>query len=183
MCRALRSRRGARKSTSAAPMAGWRRTLPRPRRPNPPEFFGGDGGLLSTGPDYLRFLRMLLAGGTLEGARILRPETVAEMARNQIGDLAVQPMRSALPAMSNNVDLFPGQVLRWGLGFLINTEAVPGRRAVGSLAWAGLNNTWYWIDPASGVCGVPLTQVLPFADKRVLDLLARFEAAVYRGLG
>lgn len=154
-----------------------------PAPAEPPEFFGGGGGLVSTGPDYLRFLRMLLAGGTLDGARILRPETVAEMARNQIGDLVVQPMRSALPAMSNDVDLFPGQVLRWGLGFLINTEAVPGRRAAGSLAWAGLNNTWYWIDPATGVCGVLLTQVLPFADRRVLDLLARFEAAVYRGLG
>jgi len=152
-----------------------------PAPPPDPEFFGG-GGLFSTGPDYIRFLRMLLGGGALEGVRILRPETVAEMGRNQIGGLEFRPMRTALPAMSNDFDPFPGITRRWGLGFLINEAAVPGRRAAGSLAWAGLGNTWFWLDPASGVAGVLMTQILPFADGPVLDLLGRFEAAVYRGL-
>lgn len=147
--------------------------------PAMPEFFGGGGGLYSTGPDYLRFLRMILGQGMLDGVRVLRPETVAEMARNQIGALAFRPMRSALPLMSNDVDPFPGMTCRWGLGFLINEEDVPGRRAAGSLAWAGLRNTWYWIDPKGGMAGVLLTQILPFADRPVLDLFARFEAAVY----
>lgn len=149
---------------------------------DPPEFHGGGGGLLSTGPDYLRFLRMLLGGGALEGTRILQPETVAEMGRNQIGGLEFRAMRSVLPAMSNDFDPFPGVVKRWGLGFLINEGDIPGRRAAGSLAWAGLGNTWFWLDPRSGVAGVLLTQILPFADAPVLDLLGRFEAAVYRGL-
>lgn len=147
-----------------------------------PEFFGGGGGLYSTGPDYLRFLRALLGGGTLDGVRLLRPETVAEMGRNQIGALEFRPMRTALPAMSNDFDPFPGITKRWGLGFLINEQRVPGRRAAGSLAWAGLGNTWFWLDPGSGVAGVLMTQILPFADHRVLDLLGRFETAIYAGL-
>lgn len=143
-----------------------------------PEFFGGGGGLLSTGPDYLRFLRALLGGGALDGARILRPETVAEMGRNQIGGLEFRAMRSVLANLSNDFDPFPGITKRWGLGFLINEQDVPGRRAAGSLAWAGLGNTWFWLDPRSGVAGVLLTQILPFADGPVLDLLGRFETAV-----
>ena len=104
------------------------------------------------------------------------------MGRNQIGGLEFRAMRSVLPAMSNDFDPFPGVVKRWGLGFLINEGDIPGRRAAGSLAWAGLGNTWFWLDPRSGVAGVLLTQILPFADAPVLDLLGRFEAAVYRGL-
>lgn len=149
--------------------------------PENPEFYGGGGGLLSTGPDYIRFLRMLLNGGTLEGTEILRPETVAEMGRNQIGALNFRPLRSALPAMSNDCDPFPGMPCKWGLGFLINGEDVPGRRAAGSLAWAGLGNTWFWLDPRSGIAGLLMTQILPFADAAVLDLFARFETAVYAG--
>ena len=124
---------------------------------------------------------MLLNGGELDGVRLLRPETVAEMGRNQIGALRFRPMRTALPEMSNDFDPFPGMDLRWGLGFLINMEPVPGRRAAGSLAWAGLGNTWFWLDPASGLAGLLLTQILPFADPAVLALLGRFEAAVHRG--
>ena len=149
--------------------------------PENPEFHGGGGGLLSTGPDYIRFLRMLLNQGSLDGAEILRPETVAEMGRNQIGALNFRPLRSAMPAMSNDCDPFPGMACKWGLGFLINGEDVPGRRAAGSLAWAGLGNTWFWVDPRSGIAGLLLTQILPFADAAVLDLFARFETAVYAG--
>ncbi|RAI58784.1 serine hydrolase domain-containing protein [Roseicella frigidaeris] len=148
--------------------------------PEAPEFFGGGGGLLSTGPDYLRFLRMLLGGGRLDGARVLRPETVAEMGRNQIGGLAFQPLRSVLPAISGDCDPFPGTPCRWGLGFLINEADIPGRRTAGSLAWAGLGNTWFWIDPRRGIAGLLLTQILPFADPAVLDLFAGFETAVYQ---
>lgn len=147
--------------------------------PEAPEFFGGGGGLLSTGPDYLRFLRMLLGGGRLDGAQVLRSETVAEMGRNQIGTLAFQPLRSVLPAISRDCDPFPGTVCRWGLGFLINETDIPGRRAAGSLAWAGLGNTWFWLDPRRGLAGLLLTQILPFADPAVLDLFAGFETALY----
>ncbi len=146
-----------------------------------PEFFGGGGGLFSTGPDYLRFTRMLLGGGALDGARVLRPETVALMGENHIGALEMEPMPTAVPSMSNNFTPFPTVPKNWGLGFMRNTQDLPGGRAAGSLAWAGLGNLYFWVDPARDVSGVLLTQVLPFGDPAVLALLAAFEAAIYAG--
>lgn len=146
------------------------------------EFFPGGGGLFSTAPDYMRFLRALMNDGELDGARILRPETVALMGQNHMGALDVQPMRSQIPRLSNHVELFPGMAKKWGLSFLINTTEGPAGRSAGSLAWAGLNNTYYWLDPARKVAGVLMTQVLPFADPLVLSALDGFEAAVYQSL-
>ncbi len=147
--------------------------------PQQPEFFMGGGGLYSVGGNYLTFLRMLLNDGELGGARILRPETVAEMARNQIGDLTVGAMKTAIPSHSNDAEFFPGMVKKWGLGYLITTEQAPTGRSAGSLAWAGLANTYYWIDPTRRLTGVILTQILPFADDSVLRLFEEFESAIY----
>jgi CubicO group peptidase (beta-lactamase class C family) len=147
--------------------------------PQDPTMFLGGGGLYGTAADYMRFLSMLLHGGTLDGAQILRPETVAAMRQNQIGDVLVSPLTAALPLMSNDVDLYPAMPKKWGLSFLINTEDVPGRRRAGSLAWAGLRNTYFWLDPTAQIAGVIMTQVLPFADKQVLELFDRFEQGVY----
>jgi CubicO group peptidase (beta-lactamase class C family) len=104
------------------------------------------------------------------------------MAQNAIGELNVQPLKTAIPASSNDAEFFPGMVKKWGLGFMISTEAVPGGRSAGSLAWAGLGNTYFWIDPAKGVAGVILMQLLPFADAKALALFDRFEKAVYAAL-
>ena len=144
-----------------------------------PEFYAGGGGLFSTAHDYLTFLRALMRGGELNGARILKPETVALMGQNHMGALNVLPMKSFKPELSNDCELFPGMVKKWGLTFLINTQDVPGARSAGSLAWAGLFNSYYWLDPAKRIAGVLMTQVLPFADPTVLGLLDRFERAVY----
>jgi CubicO group peptidase (beta-lactamase class C family) len=141
--------------------------------------FNGGGGLYSTAGDYMRFLSMLLHGGTLDGAQILRPETVAMMGQNHIGDVVVSKLIAANTANSFDVDLYPGMTVKWGLSFLINTADVPGARRAGSLAWAGLRNTYFWLDPSAGIAGVLLTQSLPFADRKVLDLLDRFERGVY----
>lgn len=146
------------------------------------EFFPGGGGLFSTAADYLRFLRALMNGGELDGARILKPETVALMGQNNMGDLNVQRMVSQIPRLSNHVELFPGMQKTWGLSFLINAEDGPHGRSAGSLAWAGLNNTYYWLDPGRKVAGVLMTQILPFGDRQVLDTLDGFEEAVYRTL-
>jgi methyl acetate hydrolase len=144
-----------------------------------PEFFPGGGGLFSTSRDYLRFLQALMHGGALNGARILQAETVALMGQNHMGALNVLPMKTFNPPVSNDCELFPGMDKKWGLSFLINTKDVPGARSAGSLAWAGINNTYYWLDPAKRVAGVLMTQVLPFADPTVLGLLDRYEQAVY----
>lgn len=143
------------------------------------EFMDGGGGLRGTAADYMRFLRMLLNGGTLDGVRVLAPDTVATMCRNHIGDLVGRPMRSGMPQLSQDADFFPGMVQKWGLGFLINTAPAPSGRSAGGLAWAGLGNTYFWIDPVRGVAGVVLGQIFPFADPAMLKLLWGFEAGVY----
>jgi CubicO group peptidase (beta-lactamase class C family) len=122
---------------------------------------------------------MLLNGGALDGQRVLRPDTVALMHRNHIGDLPAGVMRSCAPELTNDVDLFPGAPIRWGLGYMVNLEAGPHGRGAGSVAWAGLFNSYYWLDPARRIAGVILTQILPFADPAVLRLLGEFERGVY----
>ena len=88
-----------------------------------------------------------------------------------------------MPTASNDFEAFAGMRKKWGLSFLITPEPVAGRRGAGSLAWAGLNNTYYWLDPENGVAGVLMTQVLPFGDAAVLRLLDAFETAVYAARG
>ncbi|MFZ5740000.1 MAG: serine hydrolase domain-containing protein [Pseudomonadota bacterium] len=147
-----------------------------------PEFHMGGGGLYGTAADYLKFTQMILNKGRGNGNQVLKPETVALMGQNHIGDLNVTKLNSAIPFATNDVDLYPGMDKKWGLSFLINTEATPEGRSPGSLAWAGLANTYYWIDPARDVCGVILMQVLPFADAKCLEAFAAFERGVYAGL-
>ena len=149
--------------------------------PQQPEFFMGGGGLYSTGPDYLKFLQMLLHDGQFEGVQILRSETVAEMNRNHIGDLTVGVLKTAIPTSSNDAEFFPGMVKKWGLGYMISTEDAHTGRSGGSLAWAGLGNTYFWVDPAKRLTGMILTQILPFADAKVLSLFEQFESGMYAG--
>ncbi len=148
----------------------------------PPKVFSGGGGIYSTAPDYLTLLQALLNGGSLAGKSILRSETVAMMSANQIGNIEAGIMKTTNPALSNDVDFFPGVRLRWGLGHMINLDPVREGRKAGSLTWAGLYNTYYWIDPASDVAGVIMMQVLPFADTRALNVYRQFERAIYRAL-
>lgn len=138
----------------------------------------GGGGLHSTVRDYGRFLRAYLAGGSLGGVRILRPETVALMSENHIGDLGVPAQRSFLSRSADFSFIADGRD-KWGLGFLINADRTPGKRAAGSLAWAGINNSYFWIDPASGIAGTIMMQFLPFADPNALAVYDAFERAVY----
>ena len=148
--------------------------------PQEPEFFMGGGGLYSTGPDYLKFVRMFLNRGNLDGKAVLRPETVAMMGKNQIGDVNVVVLKSVLPDSSLDAEFFPGMVKKWGLGFMINTETAPTGRSAGSLAWAGLANTYFWIDPTKNIAGVILMQLLPFADPQALQTFAEFESRLYK---
>ncbi len=147
--------------------------------PAAPEFHAGGGGLRSTGPDYLRFLRMLLRGGSLDGIRIVAPETVALMNENHLGDLPAGVLKSAMPELTNDVDFFPGAAVRWGLGYMLNLEPGPNGRSAGTVSWAGLGNLYYWLDPARRVAGVIMTQILPFADPIAVRLYGRFERGVY----
>ena len=139
----------------------------------------GGGGLYCTASDYVRFMQMILGKGSLNGVRILKPDTVAQMSRNQIGSLSAGKLKTFRPDRSADVDMHPGAQDKWGLGFLINTVAYDGGRSPGSLAWAGLNNTFYWIDPKRSLCAVVMMQLLPFGDMQAVGLLSDFEKAVY----
>lgn len=150
--------------------------------PQEPEFEMGGGGLYSTAADYALFLRMILNRGELDGARVLRAETVAQMAADQIPGLEVQPLRTQVPALSEDAEFFPGLSKGWGLSFMINRADAPTGRPAGSLAWAGLSNCYYWIDPLNGIAGVFVSQLLPFADRLVLPRFLAFESAVYRAM-
>jgi methyl acetate hydrolase len=114
--------------------------------------------------------------------RILRPETVALMGQNQIGDIEAGVLKTSVPARSNDVDFFPGMPLRWGLGYMINVQPGLDGRSAGSLTWAGIFNTYYWIDPAKHVAGLIMVQVLPFADQTSVKVYGQFERSVYNAL-
>jgi CubicO group peptidase (beta-lactamase class C family) len=148
------------------------------------EFFSGGGGLRSTASDYVRFLQVILNGGELDGVRVLSTASVNLMSQNHIGDLeAADSVSSSNPRVSNDFDFMPDSADKFGLGFLINTDPIPGGRPAGSLAWAGLYNSYYWIDTENDICGVLITQILPFFDAEVLALLNEFETAVYAAAG
>ena len=147
-----------------------------------PEYFMGGESLYGTPADYMRFLQMILNGGELNGTRLLRTETIAEMSKNQIGELFGGPLITAIPEFSNDADFFPTIPQKWGLGFLINTEAGPEGRSAGSLAWAGLANNYYWIDPVKKVAGAVFNQIFPFFDGPAVRVFRDFEKAVYSAL-
>jgi len=141
--------------------------------------FSGGGGLSSTAGDYTKFMQMLLQHGKLGNVRILQPETVAMMTRNQIGDLEAGRLKVVMPQISNEVDFHPGITHKFGFGFLINPVAYEGRRAAGSLSWAGVANTYFWIDPERKLCAVLMMQIMPFFDKNAVTVLRDFERTVY----
>ena len=143
------------------------------------EFDSGGGGLVSTASDYARFLRAMLRGGELDGNRILSEATVTDMGTNQIGDLRAGFMNSSMPDFAPPFDNFPDMHTGWGLGFLLNPEPGPNGRAPGSMAWAGIFNSYYWIDRSSDKAGVFVTQMSPFGDPGALDAFGALERLAY----
>jgi methyl acetate hydrolase len=139
----------------------------------------GGGGLASTADDYGRFMRMLLNGGTLDGVRVLKAETVALMGQNHIGAVSVPALKSAMPRSADFTFIADGRD-KWGLGFLITADQVPGKRSPGSLSWGGINNTFFWVDPTRRIAGVIMMQYLPFADAKALAVYDTFERGAYQ---
>ncbi len=148
--------------------------------PANPEFDGGGGGLFSTVQDYTKFAQMMLHKGRFNGAQVLKPETVALMSQNAMGDVNVRRLPAIVPTLTNSVDFIDG--MKWGLTFLINPQPLATGRSAGSLAWAGLMNSYYWIDPVKKITGVYATQILPFCDVKSLKLFQDFETEVYKAI-
>jgi methyl acetate hydrolase len=149
--------------------------------PSGPEFYSMGHGLYATAPDFIRFLRMLLNRGQLDGNRILSPEALNFMLADHGAGLDFAKMVSCSP-MSANFDPFPGVRHSASFGFLRNEEDIDGMRSAGSQGWAGMLNSHYWFDPARGVAAVFMTQMLPFADPDYLRCYEEFERAVYSQL-
>jgi methyl acetate hydrolase len=139
----------------------------------------GGGGLASTADDYGRFMRMILNGGELDGSRVLKAKTIKLMEQNQIGELSVPALKSELPRSADFSFIADGRD-KWGLGFLITVDQLPGMRSPGSLSWGGMNNTYFWIDPARGIAGTIMMQYLPFADAKALATYRAFELGAYQ---
>jgi CubicO group peptidase (beta-lactamase class C family) len=146
------------------------------------EFFSGGGGLYSTAADYLTFARAILAGGQLGGRRILRAETVADMGRNQIGGLTLQPFSSVTPELMVDGINLPGGIDKFGLGFALNSKTLDSGRGANTMSWAGIFNTFFWIDREKKVCAVIMSQMSPFEDSGPLKTVEEFDRAVYAWL-
>jgi CubicO group peptidase (beta-lactamase class C family) len=183
---------GMKDTTYAVPSSKTARVVSRNQRtdgkiveiPNPdpiPPTIRGDGGLYSTAADYGRFVQMILNHGQLGGVRILKEQTVREMSRNQTGNVKVRLQPTAEPLRSKPYPLGAGEDV-WGLGFQIAAPAKPAAnmRRPGSMNWAGINNTFYWIDPEKQIGVVVLMQILPFYDDAAIKILQGVEERVYQ---
>ena len=146
-----------------------------------PELYCMGGALYGTAPDYIRFLRVILNGGQVDGQRLISPTALQLMLDSQICDLSVPVLKSGLD-VSCDVDLFPGTRMTWTAAFLRNEEDIPGMRSAGSLTWAGFLNSHYWINPVKDIAAVMMTQSLPFCEPRYMQVYEDFERAVYRQL-
>jgi methyl acetate hydrolase len=148
--------------------------------PSHPEFYGMGHALYSTAPDYMRFLRMYLNKGTLDGKRILSEAGVDSMLANQIGNTPIPCLKTVAPPITADAEFFPGKRKSHSMAFMRFDEDIPGMRHAGSQGWAGVLNSHYWFDPKAGIAGVLMTQSLPFVEPRFLDTYERFERATYR---
>ncbi len=147
--------------------------------PSKPEFYGMGHALYSTAPDYLRFLRMFLNKGALDGARVLSEKGLETMLANQIGDIPIPLLKTAVPAITADCELFPGKRKSHSMAFMRIEEDVPGMRHAGSQGWAGVLNTHYWWDPKADLAGLIMTQSLPFVEPRFVAVYEKFERAAY----
>lgn len=154
--------------------------------PNPTEITApvyGDGGLHSTAADYAKFIQLFLNNGRApDGVRLLSEASVALMGENHIGAIFVEQQPAAQPALTEPFPLGAGRD-KFGLGFEITGPHTDRfARSPGSMAWAGIFNTEFWIDPRRGIGGVLLMQYLPFYDRAAIETLQGFEHRVYEGL-
>ena len=147
--------------------------------PETSEWDAAGHGSYGTIQDYGRFVQAWLN----DGAGVLAPATAQMALRNHIAGVKMpELMKSAMPDLSNDVPALPVPQ-GWGLGFHLTLADLPGMRSHGTADWAGVFNSYYWIDRRKGIGGVLMTQLLPFFDMRVVETLMGFEMAVYQQLG
>ncbi|MCP5146071.1 MAG: beta-lactamase family protein [Gammaproteobacteria bacterium] len=141
----------------------------------------GDGGLNGTARDYGRFIRLFLNEGRSDDVTVLQPATIALMGRNHTAPVTIQAMHSTNLLVSRDFPLGAGSDSH-ALGFQRTETMQPGLRSAGSLSWAGIYNTEFWIDPVQGIGAVLLMQYLPFYDAAAIEVLQGFERRIYSDL-
>jgi CubicO group peptidase (beta-lactamase class C family) len=116
-----------------------------------PQWLAGGHGLDSTLADYLRFARMLAAGGTLDGVRILGSRTVAYMSSDHLAELDIDRQHESY---------LPGPGYGFGLGFAVRTQAgaAPMPGSIGDYSWSGLAGTYFWVDPKEDLIVIHMMQ-------------------------
>jgi CubicO group peptidase (beta-lactamase class C family) len=135
---------------------------------------GGGFGLSSTLDDYMRFARMLLGGGELEGTRILKASTVRLMSVDQLDPLITE--RGFLPGKGS---------VGFGMDFAVRRsqpqKPEENRGAVGEFFWDGAASTLFWVDPANHLAAVFFVQTMPFDGTLHRDIRAAIYGAGYLG--
>jgi len=148
--------------------------------PDNPEVEMGGHGLYGTVPEYMKFIRMWLNDGDGPHGRVLKPETVAWAVKGSlVPPQKVTMLPGVIPSLSNDAEFFPGLGKDWSYTFMVNTEEAPTGRPAGAIGWAGLANSFYWIDREKGIGGYWATQILPFGDPVSFPAYLEFETAVY----
>jgi CubicO group peptidase (beta-lactamase class C family) len=127
-------------------------------------------------------LRVLLNGGQANGRQLLSADSIRELARNQIGELPAVRQTTAAPERTADFAFMDG-TQKFGFNVLVETRDRPSGRSAGSYGWAGIFNTYFWVDPAAELAGVVCMQVSPFCAPVCLAVREAFEGALYRQLG
>ena len=154
--------------------------LPDLQLPPDPEVHMGGHGLYASIGEYMKFIRMWLNDGAGPQGRVLKAETVEAAVRNGLqAHQKVVMLPGVIPSLSNDAEFFPGLKKSWSYTFMVNDEDAPTGRPAGAIGWAGLANTFFWIDRKNGFGGYWATQILPFADPVSFTGYMDFETATY----
>ena len=154
--------------------------LPDLQLPPDPELHMGGHGLYASIGEYMKFIRMWLNDGAGPHGRVLKKETVEAAVRNGLqSHQKVVMLPGVIKSLSNDAEFFPGLRKSWSYTFMVNDEEAPTGRPAGALGWAGLANSFFWIDRKSGLGGYWATQILPFADPTSFSGYMDLETAAY----
>lgn len=154
--------------------------LPDLQLPAEPEVHMGGHGLYASIGEYMKFIRMWLNDGAGPRGRVLKKETVEAAVRNGLeAHQTVTMLPGIIPTLSNDAEFFPGLKKSWSYTFMVNDEDAPTGRPAGAIGWAGLANTFYWIDRKNGFGGYWATQILPFGDPTSFVGYMDFETTAY----
>ncbi|UJA00504.1 serine hydrolase domain-containing protein [Acinetobacter johnsonii] len=146
--------------------------------PQEPEVHMGGHGLYSTVSDYLKFIRLWLNRGEVNGHRLLQESTLELALNNGLADIAMKNLPGSIPTLSNDVNIYPEAEKGWTLGFMVNEQVTDSGRPAGTIGWCGLANLYYWIDIKNNIGGYWATQTLPFVDPTAYNGFLTFEKAV-----